>query len=176
MLTYINDVYSVPVFSTSGSATLEYYYIERRRKILWNDRSVRMRARLRQKRTPGDPVHEQWNLVGRSADLLTWVFDLSKQVAKHFVLTIDSRVGAKCPLLPTIKNGFVVDTSREYFYGDEARVQCNRGYKLSGSNIIQCGPNQRFDNVPTCEGRIANIRQICSIAFAKKLFSNIISH
>lgn len=91
----------------------------------------------------------------------------SKQVVKQFVLMIDSRVGAKCPLLPTIKNGFVVDTNREYFYGDEARVQCNRGYKLSGSNIIQCGPNQRFDNVPTCEGRVANIRQICSVAFAK---------
>lgn len=68
-----------------------------------------------------------------------------------------SRVGAKCPLLPTIKNGFIVDTTREYLYGDEARVQCNRGYKLSGSNIIQCGPNQRFDNVPTCEGTIADI-------------------
>lgn len=68
-------------------------------------------------------------------------------------LTILSRVGAKCPLLPTIKNGFVVDTTKDYFYGDEARVQCNRGYKLSGSNIIQCGPNQLFDNVPTCEGK-----------------------
>lgn len=51
-----------------------------------------------------------------------------------------------------IKNGYVVDPTREYYFGDEARVQCNRGYKLTGSNIIQCGPNQLFDNVPTCEG------------------------
>ncbi|EZA50646.1 Sushi, von Willebrand factor type A, EGF and pentraxin domain-containing protein [Ooceraea biroi] len=58
---------------------------------------------------------------------------------------------ATCPILPTIKNGFVVDIGRDYFFGDEARVQCNRGYKLTGSNIIQCGPYQRFDNVPTCE-------------------------
>ncbi|XP_077268738.1 sushi, von Willebrand factor type A, EGF and pentraxin domain-containing protein uif isoform X1 [Temnothorax americanus] len=58
---------------------------------------------------------------------------------------------AKCPLLPTIKNGFVVDIGKDYFFGDEVRVQCNRGYKLTGSNIIQCGPYQRFDNVPTCE-------------------------
>jgi len=63
-------------------------------------------------------------------------------------------LGAKCPILPTIKNGFVVDTGRDYLFGDEARVQCNRGYKLTGSNIIQCGPYQRFDNVPTCEGRL----------------------
>ncbi|XP_032681239.1 sushi, von Willebrand factor type A, EGF and pentraxin domain-containing protein 1 isoform X1 [Odontomachus brunneus] len=58
---------------------------------------------------------------------------------------------AKCPLLPTIKNGFVVDTGRDYYFGDEARVQCNRGYKLTGSNIIPCGPHRYFDNVPTCE-------------------------
>lgn len=60
--------------------------------------------------------------------------------------------GAKCPVLPTIKSGFIVDPTREYYFGDEARVQCNRGYKLTGSNIIQCGPSQRFDNVPSCDG------------------------
>lgn len=72
------------MFFTSGSATLEYYHTERRWKILWNDRSIRMRARLRQKRTPGDPVHEQWNLVRRSANLLTWVFDLFETSRETF--------------------------------------------------------------------------------------------
>lgn len=50
-----------------------------------------------------------------------------------------------------IIHGFVVDETREYYFGDEARVQCNRGYKLTGSNIIQCGTHQKFENVPTCE-------------------------
>lgn len=69
------------------------------------------------------------------------------------VLNYTFFTGARCPLLPTIKNGFVVDNGRGHFFGDEARVQCNKGYKLIGSNIIQCGPYQRFDNVPICEGR-----------------------
>ncbi|KAK7873875.1 hypothetical protein R5R35_005737 [Gryllus longicercus] len=58
---------------------------------------------------------------------------------------------AKCYDFPTIKNGFVTDTSREYYFGDEARVQCHKGYKLTGSNIIKCGIHQKFDNPPTCE-------------------------
>ena len=57
----------------------------------------------------------------------------------------------RCYKFPEIKNGFIVDQSRQYFYGDEARVQCFKGYKLSGSNIIKCDTNQTFDNAPTCE-------------------------
>lgn len=72
-------------------------------------------------------------------------------------MTFNCFIGAKCPLLPTIKNGFVVDITTDYFFGDEARVQCNKGYKLTGSNIIQCGPYQQFDNVPTCEGIDINL-------------------
>ncbi|XP_012280254.1 sushi, von Willebrand factor type A, EGF and pentraxin domain-containing protein 1 [Orussus abietinus] len=58
---------------------------------------------------------------------------------------------AQCPVLPTIKNGFLVDGRRQYFFGDDATVQCNRGYKLTGPNVIQCGPQQKFENVPSCE-------------------------
>ncbi|KAE8736819.1 hypothetical protein FOCC_FOCC017725 [Frankliniella occidentalis] len=58
---------------------------------------------------------------------------------------------ACCPTFPTIKNGFIVDTTNEYLYGDEARVQCFKGYKLSGNNIIRCGPNQDFLNPPRCD-------------------------
>ncbi|XP_050541159.1 sushi, von Willebrand factor type A, EGF and pentraxin domain-containing protein 1 [Daktulosphaira vitifoliae] len=59
---------------------------------------------------------------------------------------------AECAKLPEIANGFVMDQTRKYFYGDEARVQCHRGFKLSGgSSIIKCGANQTFINVPKCE-------------------------
>jgi len=61
-------------------------------------------------------------------------------------------IGAHCPQFPVIKNGFVTDTSRDYYFGDEARVQCYKGYKLTGSNIIKCGVGQEFLNPPKCEG------------------------
>ncbi|XP_046990617.1 sushi, von Willebrand factor type A, EGF and pentraxin domain-containing protein 1 [Schistocerca americana] len=57
----------------------------------------------------------------------------------------------RCYNFPSIKNGFITDISREYYYGDEARVQCHKGYKLIGSNIMQCSSNQEFLNPPTCE-------------------------
>ena len=152
------------MFSASGSTALEHNHSKRWRTKLRYDRAIRVRARIRKKRTSGDPLHEQRDLVRSGANLLPWVFDsLRKENSSLrgilYFTTLSRVLGAKCPLLPTIKNGFIVDTTREYFYGDEARVQCNRGYKLSGSNIIQCGPNQRFDNVPTCEGTITDVRQ-----------------
>lgn len=54
---------------------------------------------------------------------------------------------------PDVKNGFIVDSTRQYFYGDEARVQCYKGYKLTGSNIIKCDTNEEFDSAPTCDGK-----------------------
>lgn len=64
-------------------------------------------------------------------------------------------IGAECPILPEINNGFVIDQTRKYFYGDEARVQCHRGFKLTGGpSIIKCGTNQTFSNVPKCEGML----------------------
>jgi len=57
-------------------------------------------------------------------------------------------------VLPEIHNGFVIDQTRKYLFGDEARVQCHRGFKLTGgSSIIKCGANQTFSNVPKCEGK-----------------------
>jgi hypothetical protein len=58
---------------------------------------------------------------------------------------------ALCPKFPEIKNGFVVDTAKTYFFGDELRVQCFKGYKLIGSNVLKCGPNQDFAEPPRCE-------------------------
>ncbi|KAG8295757.1 calcium ion binding [Homalodisca vitripennis] len=59
---------------------------------------------------------------------------------------------AMCPKLPEIANGFVIEASQRYFFGDEARVQCHKGFKLvGGSNIIRCGPEQTFLNPPKCE-------------------------
>lgn len=60
----------------------------------------------------------------------------------------------RCYKFPEIKNGFIVDPGRQYFFGDEARVQCYKGYKLSGPNIIKCDADQNFDSMPTCEGKI----------------------
>lgn len=57
----------------------------------------------------------------------------------------------QCHRTPDIKNGFIVEPTRKYFFGDEARVQCYKGNKLNGTNIIKCNPDQTFDDVPTCE-------------------------
>jgi hypothetical protein len=43
---------------------------------------------------------------------------------------------ALCPKFPEIKNGFIVDQSRIYMFGDEARVQCYKG-KLIPQKYIQ---------------------------------------
>jgi hypothetical protein len=52
---------------------------------------------------------------------------------------------------PEIVNGMFVDKTREYFFGDEARIQCFKGFKLNGTNIIKCDANQQFENLPTCD-------------------------
>lgn len=56
----------------------------------------------------------------------------------------------KCKKLPIILNGFIVDKTRDYAFGDEARVQCYKGYKLTGNNIIRCESDQIFSNIPSC--------------------------
>ncbi|XP_074599235.1 sushi, von Willebrand factor type A, EGF and pentraxin domain-containing protein uif isoform X2 [Brevipalpus obovatus] len=56
-----------------------------------------------------------------------------------------------CTNLPEIPNGYIIDTGKKYLFQDEARVQCNRGYKLIGKSTINCGPNQTFEELPTCE-------------------------
>ncbi|GBP19642.1 Fibropellin-1 [Eumeta japonica] len=58
---------------------------------------------------------------------------------------------AMCPQFPKIKNGFIVDQTRVYMYGDEARVQCFKGYKLNGPSVLRCGPDEEFDSPPTCD-------------------------
>lgn len=57
----------------------------------------------------------------------------------------------RCYEFPEVKNGFVVDTTRQYYYSDEARVQCYKGFKLNGTAIIKCDTDQTFRNPPTCE-------------------------
>ncbi|XP_063243609.1 sushi, von Willebrand factor type A, EGF and pentraxin domain-containing protein 1 isoform X2 [Bacillus rossius redtenbacheri] len=64
---------------------------------------------------------------------------------------VPSCTRAQCMQFPTVKNGFVTDTAREYYFGDEARVQCHKGFKLAGSAVVKCGADQRFLNVPKCE-------------------------
>lgn len=57
----------------------------------------------------------------------------------------------RCYEFPSVKNGFIVDTTRQYSFGDEARVQCYKGFKLNGTNIIKCDTDQSFRNPPTCD-------------------------
>ncbi|XP_043234344.1 uncharacterized protein LOC122387849 [Amphibalanus amphitrite] len=57
----------------------------------------------------------------------------------------------RCPALPTISDGYVLSPAAEYYYGDEASVQCYRGFRLTGSAVITCGPEQQFINVPECQ-------------------------
>ena len=56
----------------------------------------------------------------------------------------------QCRTFPEIENGIITNTSRTYFFGDEARVQCFRGFRLNGTSIIRCGTEGEFANVPTC--------------------------
>ena len=58
----------------------------------------------------------------------------------------------QCFVFPEIENGYVIDKTRKYFYGDQAKVECHRGYNRIGSNIITCGDDQEFTNLPKCEG------------------------
>ena len=55
-----------------------------------------------------------------------------------------------CTNFPEVDNGSVVNKSRTYFYADEGRVQCFRGFRLNGSAIIRCGAEGVFTNVPKC--------------------------
>ncbi|CAG9836717.1 unnamed protein product [Diabrotica balteata] len=71
---------------------------------------------------------------------------------------------AKCPKFPEIQNGFITDISRDYYYNDEARVQCYKGYKLIGNSILRCGENQIFNNPPRCEDINECISSQCDVA------------
>ena len=56
----------------------------------------------------------------------------------------------QCRTFPEIENGWVSNRTRTYFFGDETRAQCYRGYKLNGTTVIRCGADGKFANVPTC--------------------------
>ncbi|KZS05970.1 Notch 2 [Daphnia magna] len=60
------------------------------------------------------------------------------------------RTGDPCRTFPEIENGWVSNRTRNYFFGDETRAQCYRGYKLNGTTVIRCGADGKFANVPTC--------------------------
>lgn len=71
---------------------------------------------------------------------------------------------AKCPEFPEIKNGFINEMTRDYYFNDEARVQCYKGYKLIGNSILRCGENQKFNNPPKCEDINECISSQCDVA------------
>lgn len=85
-------------------------------------------------------------------------------------------VRAQCRDVPQIEHGYLVEmdtkmgqqqvaSQRKFYFQDEVRVQCYRGYRLDVSHlgpgaqtsashlvngIIKCGANQTFENVPRC--------------------------
>ncbi|ENN80781.1 hypothetical protein YQE_02790, partial [Dendroctonus ponderosae] len=71
---------------------------------------------------------------------------------------------ARCPSLPEIGNGLITDRARTYYYTDEARVQCFKGFKLIGNSILKCGDNQQFNNAPKCEDINECISSQCDVA------------
>ena len=66
--------------------------------------------------------------------------------------------------------------SREYYFGDEARIQCYKGYKLTGANIIRCGIGQEFQNPPKCEGNESLVFKIIVYIFLMKSFFYVMLH
>uniref|UniRef100_T1IXR4 Uncharacterized protein n=1 Tax=Strigamia maritima TaxID=126957 RepID=T1IXR4_STRMM len=58
---------------------------------------------------------------------------------------------SRCYSIPKIQNAFILGANKDYFYGDEAVVQCFRGYKLNGNKILTCDANQVFSTPPTCD-------------------------
>lgn len=78
-----------------------------------------------------------------------------------------------CPILPEIENGFLIHNGQntsivgnKYFFEDEVRVHCNRGFKLVGPSIIKCTANQTFSTLPTCEdiNECVSLSSICDSA------------
>ncbi len=59
----------------------------------------------------------------------------------------------QCHKFPEVENGYIVDKTREYFYGDQAQAECHRGYSRIGSNIITCLDGNKFEEPPKCEDK-----------------------
>lgn len=64
--------------------------------------------------------------------------------------SVPSCAKVQCRVFPEIENGWVSNKTRTYFFGDETRAQCYKGYKLNGTTVIRCGADGKFQNVPTC--------------------------
>ena len=56
----------------------------------------------------------------------------------------------RCFKFPDIKDGFIETQDKPYYYQDRASVRCNKGFRLIGTNIISCGEDQEFVNLPKC--------------------------
>ena len=56
----------------------------------------------------------------------------------------------RCFKFPEIENGIIEDQKKPYYYQDQAKVRCYKGFRLIGSNIISCGEEEEFTNLPKC--------------------------
>ena len=59
----------------------------------------------------------------------------------------------RCHTFPELENGYIIDSDSEYYFGDETKVECYRGYQRIGGNVITCGPDRQFTDLPRCEGK-----------------------
>ena len=57
----------------------------------------------------------------------------------------------RCFNFPGIKDTFVErQAQKPYYYQDRVSVRCNKGFRLIGTNIISCGEDQEFVDLPEC--------------------------
>ena len=115
-----------------------------------------MHSRVRADGPPDTDLHVQWAVEQPRAKLFAQAV---LQVGVPFRVSTQCLGSNLCERvtfldrIPEVQNGYVVDKTREYYYGDEARVQCYKGYRLIGSHTVKCNEQQDFSNVPVCEGR-----------------------
>ena len=56
----------------------------------------------------------------------------------------------RCHNFAEIENGIIENKDRPYYYQDRATVRCDKGFRLIGTNIITCGEDQEFTDLPEC--------------------------
>lgn len=64
--------------------------------------------------------------------------------------------GVQCQVPEKVVNGYISAPDEAYF-GDTIDVNCDLGYRLSGSATVTCQANQQFENIPECMGMCEKI-------------------
>ena len=59
---------------------------------------------------------------------------------------------------PTITSGTVQPSDTTVDYQATYKVTCNTGYTISGTSMMTCAADGTFDQNPTCEGNLFNLK------------------